>query len=60
MIVLITFEEFHYSKCIIKGREELVVEGIAVDNGHITIHLAELTIDRVIRTSDFIGHVKVK
>ena len=54
------FEESHYKKGIIEGREELVVEGIAVDDGHISKDLAKLTIDPIIQTSNFIGHVKVK
>ena len=53
-------EESHYKEGLIKGREELVVKSVAVDDGHISKDLAKLTIHAFIQTSNFIGHVKVK
>ena len=53
-------EESHYKKGLIKCREELVVECVAVDDGHISKDLAKLTIYTFIQASNFVGHVKVK
>ena len=38
----------------------MVVEGVAVDDSYIAKDLAKLTVDTIICTGDFEGHVKIK